>query len=150
MSLSVTELVRVIELYQAGAHYKAIARALGRDRRTILQALTRERIALRQDPPLPRTWRAGLSLAQIETLEAYQVQLDRTMAHAWSHVQRKAATVSSDTYTFASEQDYCRSVQTVDPPEQPEAVAQRVGVELTRVLLAYAERVQQRNDDAWC
>ncbi len=150
MSLSVTELVRVIELYHAGAHYKAIARALGRDRRTILQALKRERIVLRQDSPLPRHWRAGLSPVQIAELEAYQAQLDRTMAHAWSHVQRKAATVSRDTYTFASEQDYCRSVQTVVPPEAPEALAQRLGVDLTRVLLAYAERVQQHNEAAWC
>jgi hypothetical protein len=150
MSLAVTELVRVIELYQAGAHYKAIARALGRDRRTILHALKRERMVLRQDPPLPRHWRAGLSPVQIAALEAYQAQLDRTMAHAWSHLQRKAATVSSDTYTFASEQDYCHSVQTVAPPEAPEVLAQRLGVELTRVLLAYAERVQQYNDEAWC
>jgi hypothetical protein len=66
------ESLALVLLYQTGAHLEALARALGRDVRTVRKVLRQAGVQLRTDPPLPPDWRAGLPRDTVAALEAYR------------------------------------------------------------------------------
>jgi hypothetical protein len=133
----------LLRLYAAGAHVKALARALGRDERTIEAALHREGVVLRKDPPLPSAWRTGLSAASCTALETYLQACSMRLQRAWERLQQAALDVTAADYVFPSREAYEAVLQTVYPPEMPEVLAARLGIDLNRVLLAYAEWAEQ-------
>jgi hypothetical protein len=133
----------LLRLYAAGAHIKALARALGRDERTIEAALHREGVGLRADPPLPSDWRTGLPASSCRALETYLHDRHVQQQRVWERLQQTALDVTAAAYVFPSREAYEVVLQTVCPPEMPEVLAERLGIDLNRVLLAYAEWAEQ-------
>lgn len=127
------------DLYLAGAHSEALARAFGRDGRAVRTALQREKVALRQELPLPTGWQATLSLPVRHGLQHYFQQLEQQVTAAWERLQQMAVATTADTYLFAERADYDAVLDTVRPPESLPALARRLGLDLTVVLLAYAD-----------
>jgi hypothetical protein len=129
-----------VALYTAGAHSEAIAQVFGRDPRSVRATLRREGVTLRREPPLPADWRQGLPAPVQQAIAAYLAALDGVQQAAWQRVQQTALTRSPSTYVFPSLAAYQAVLATVQPPETPSALACRLGIDLTRVLLAYAAR----------
>ncbi len=138
-SLSPKESDILRDLYLAGAHSEALARAFGRDPRAVRAALRRAGIALRREPPLPTAWQATLSLPARRGLQRYLQQLEDTLRAAWERLHQVALAATTDTYVFAERADYDAVLDTVRPAEALPALARRLGLDLTVVLLAYAD-----------
>jgi hypothetical protein len=126
-------------LYLAGAHSEALGRAFGRDPRAVRAALRREGVALRREPPLPRVWDATLPLPLRQALHDYLAQLQGCAQAAWTRLDQVALEATASGHLFPSRAIYTAALVTARPPESPLEVARRVGLDLTLVLLAYAE-----------
>jgi hypothetical protein len=131
-------------LYLAGAHSEALGRAFGRDPRAVRAALRREGVALRREPPLPRVWDAALPLPLRQALHAYLAQLQGCAQAAWARLDQVALATTASGHVFPSREVYVAVLETARPPESPLDVARRLGIELTLVLLAYAEWVEEQ------
>jgi hypothetical protein len=136
-------------LYAAGAHVEVLARAVGRDPRTVQAALRREGIPLRRDPPVPRTWRADLSADTVQAIDAYLAQLQRLEEEVWQRLRHAAVDVTTAAYVFPTPETYASTLHTVEPAESVVALARRLGVDLNRVLLAYAEWAEEAETRRW-
>lgn len=142
--LPLPETLSILQLYRAGAHLEALARALGRDVRTVRKTLRQAGVALRTDPPLPTDWRTGLPRETLTALEAYGTDLGQRQRVAWQQLRQTALDTTSDCYVFASPTVYATALQTASPPESLLDLARRLDLDLTRVLLAYAAWAEQR------
>ena len=131
------------QLYAAGAHVEVLARTVGRDPRTVQAALRREGVRLRRDPPLPRDWRAGLPADTVHAIEAYLSQLQTLQHAAWQRLRQVAVEATAAAFVFPTPEAYAAALQTVDPMESVVALARRLGVELNRVLIAYADWAEE-------
>ncbi len=127
------------DLYMAGAHSEALARAFGRDIRAVRAALRREGVVLHREPPLPTAWQTTLSLPARHGLQRYLRQLQASLSAAWARLEQVALEATGETYIFADRAVYDATLDTVRPAESPVEVARRLGIDLTLVLLAYAE-----------
>jgi hypothetical protein len=137
------ESLALVLLYQAGAHLEALACALGRDVRTVRKVLRQAGVGLRTDPPLPPDWRVGLPRASVAALEAYCTAVAQWHRVVWQQIQQQASQLAPGQYGFRSPTAYTALLHAPTPLDLPEDVAARLGVDLTRVLLAYAEGVSQ-------
>jgi hypothetical protein len=137
------ESLALVLLYQTGAHLEALARALGRDVRTVRKVLRQAGVQLRTDPPLPPDWRAGLPRDTVAALEAYRTAVVQWHRTAWQQIHQQAIRPAPGQYGFASPTAYTALLQPPMPLELPEEVMARLGIDLTRVLLVYAEGVAQ-------
>ena len=126
-------------LYLAGAHSEALGRAFGRDPRAVRAALRREGVPLRREPPLPRAWHEGLSLPRRHALQDYLDQLATCAQAAWTRLDQAALDTTTTAYFFPSREVYTAALETARPRESPLEVARRLELDLTVVLLAYAE-----------
>jgi hypothetical protein len=126
-------------LYLAGAHSEALGRAFGRDPRAVRAALRREGVALRREPSLPRVWDAALPLPLRHALHDYLAQLQVCAQVVWTRLDQVALETTASGHLFPSRDVYTAVLATARPPESPLEVARRVGLDLTIVLLAYAE-----------
>jgi hypothetical protein len=133
----------LVLLYQAGAHLEALARVLGRDVRTVRKVLRQAGVRLRADPPLPLDWRAGLPRETVAALAAYRTAVARWHRTAWQQIDQQATRPAPGQYGFRSATAYTALLHPPTPLELPEDVVARLGVELTRVLLVYAEGIAQ-------
>jgi hypothetical protein len=131
-------------LYLAGAHSEALGRAFGRDPRAVRAALRREGVALRREPPLPHTWQTALTLPARHALQHYCQQLQVCYQAAWQRLAQAALTTTATGPVFSAREVYEAVLATVRPPESSLDVARRLGIELTVVLLAYAEWVEEQ------
>jgi hypothetical protein len=137
------EHLALVLLYQAGAHPEALAHALGRDVRTVRKVLRQAGVALRADPPLPSDWRAGLPRETIAALETYGMAVAQWHRATWQQIQQQTTRPASGQYGFPTLTAYTALLHPhlrIDPPEE---VAAQLGVDLTRVLLVYADGVAQ-------
>jgi hypothetical protein len=137
------ESLALVLLYQAGAHLEALARALGHDARTVRKVLRQAGIPLRADAPLPADWRAGLSREPVAALDGYRTAVAQWHRTAWQQIHQQATQPAPGQYGFRSATAYTTLLQPPTPLDLPEDVVVRLGVELTRVLLVYAEGVAQ-------
>jgi len=142
-SVGPRESLALVLLYQAGAHLEALARALGRDGRTVRKVLHQAGVRLRKDPPLPLDWRVGLPRETVAALDAYGTAVAQWHRTAWQQIHQQATQPAPGQYGFASPMAYTALLQLPTPLELPEDVGARLGVALTRVLLVYAEGVAQ-------
>ena len=142
-SVGPRESLALVLLYQAGAHLEALARALGRDARTVRKVLRQAGVPLRSDPPLPPDWRVGLPRETVAALDAYGTAVTQWHRTAWHQIQQQATRPAPGQYGFPSLTAYSALLQPPIPLECPEDVGARLGVALTRVLLVYAEGVAQ-------
>jgi hypothetical protein len=126
-------------LYLAGAHSEALGRAFGRDPRAVRAALRREGVALRREPALPPAWPTALPLPARQGLQQYVQQLQTAHQTAWQRLTQAALTHTTTGPVFPSREVYEAVLATTRPPESPLDVARRLGLELTVVLLAVAE-----------
>jgi hypothetical protein len=131
------------QLYAAGAHVEALARAVGRDPRTVQTALRREGVRLRRDPPLPRDWRAGLPADTVHAIETHLSQLQTLQHVTWQRLRQMALEVTAAAFVFPTPEAYAATLQTVGPMESVITLAHRLRVDLNRVLLAYAEWAEE-------
>jgi hypothetical protein len=131
-------------LYLAGAHSEALGRAFGRDPRAVRAALRREGVALRRESPLPRDWQTALPLPARQGLQHYCQELQACHQVAWQRLTQTALTTTATGPVFPSQEVYEAVLATARPPESPLDVARRLGVELTVVLLAAAEGLEQQ------
>ena len=131
-------------LYLAGAHSEALGRAFGRDPRAVPAALRREGVALRREPPLPHDWQAALPLPARQALQQYGQQLQACHQASWQRLTQAALTTTATGPVFPSREVYEAVLAMARPPESPLDVARRLGVELTVVLLAAAEGLEQQ------
>jgi len=137
------ESLALVLLYQAGAHLEALARAVGRDVRTVRKVLRQAGVGLRTDPPLPRDWRAGLPRETVAALDAYCTAVAQWHRTAWQQIHQRATQPAPGQYSFPSPTAYTALLHTPTPLDPLEDVAAQLGVDLTRVLLVYAEGVAQ-------
>lgn len=137
------ESLALVLLYQAGAHLEALARAIGRDARTVRKALRQAGLPLRSDPPLPPDWRTGLPRETVMALDTYRTAVAQWHRAAWQQIHRQATRPAPGQYSFPSPTAYTALLHLPTPLDAPEDVAVQLGVDLTRVLLAYAEGVAQ-------
>ena len=142
-SVGPRESLALVLLYQAGAHLEALARALGRDGRTVRKILRQAGVRLRADPPLPPDWRAGLPRETVAALDAYRTAVVQWHRTAWQQIHQQATHPAPGQYGFPSPTASTALLQPPTPLELPEDVGARLGVALTRVLLVYAEGVAQ-------
>ena len=142
-SVGPRESLALVLLYQAGAHLEALARALGRDGRTVRKVLRQAGVQLRTDPPLPPDWRVGLPRETVAALDAYGTAVAQWHRTAWQQIHQQATQPAPGQYGFPSPTAYTALLQPPTPLEFPEDVGARLGVALTRVLLVYAEGVAQ-------
>jgi hypothetical protein len=142
-SVGPRESLALVLLYQAGAHLEALARALGRDGRTVRKVLRQAGVPLRTDPPLPPDWRVGLPRETVAALDAYRTAVAQWHRTAWQQIDQQATQPAPGQYGFLSQVAYTALLQPPMPLECPEDVGARLGVALTRVLLVYAEGVAQ-------
>jgi hypothetical protein len=142
-SVGLRESLALVLLYQAGAHLEALARALGRDGRTVRKVLRQAGVRLRPDPPLPPDWRVGLPRETVAALDAYGTAVAQWHRTAWQQISQQATHTAPGQYGFPSPTAYTALLQPPTSLEIPEDVGARLGVELTRVLLVYAEGVAQ-------
>jgi hypothetical protein len=132
------ESARLRQLYLASAHLKALARAFGRDERTVVAALRREGIPLRQDLPLSTAWHVGLSTETHRALQSYFADLQQREERAWQQLLQAALEQTARGFVFASHEEYAAILRTAEPSESLEDLACRLCISLNRVLLAYA------------
>jgi hypothetical protein len=137
------ESVALVLLSQAGAHLEALARAFGRDVRTVRKVLRQAGVALRADPPLPLDWRAGLPRETVAALDAYRTAVAQWHRTAWQQIYQQATHPAPGQYGFPSMTAYRALLTLPTAVDLPEDIAARLGVDLTRVLLAYAEGADQ-------
>jgi hypothetical protein len=142
-SVGPRESLALVLLYQAGAHLEALARALGRDARTVRKVLRQAGVRLRTDPPLPPDWRMDLPRETVAALDAYRTAVAQWHRTAWQQVDQQATRPAPGQYGFPSQGAYTACLQPPMLLEGPEDVGARLGVALTRVLLVYAEGVAQ-------
>ena len=142
-SLGPRKSLALVLLYQAGAHLEALARALGRDARTVRKILRQAGVPLRMDPPLPSDWRVDLPRETVAALIAYRTAVVQWHRTAWQQIHQQATQPVPGQYGFASTTAYTALLQPLTPLELPEDVAAQLGVALTRVLLVYAEGVAE-------
>jgi len=142
--LPLSETLPLLHLYLAGAHLEALARALGRDLRTVRKTLRQAGVVLRTDPPLPTDWRADLPRETLTALRAYFTDLGQRQQVAWQQLQQGALEATPEGYVFASPIVYATALQAARPSASLLDVARRLGLDLTRVLLAYAEWADQQ------
>ena len=148
-SVGPRESLALVLLYQAGAHLEALARALGRDARTVRKVLRQAGVHLRTDPPLPPDWRADLPRETVAALDAYGTAVAQWHRTAWQQIDQQATQPAPGQYGFPSQVAYTALLQPPTSLECPEDAGARLGVALTRVLLVYAEGVAQA-DAARC
>lgn len=127
--------------YLAGAHMEALVQAFGRDRRTIRRALQRAGVSLRAERPLPPDWRTALPVPTIAAVEQALEQLQAQQQTAWQQMQGRGQDGDVPTYAFSTLATYQTLLQSAQPQESLLTLAQRLGLDPTRVLLAYAERL---------
>lgn len=137
------ESLALVLLYQAGAHLEALAGAMGRDVRTVRKVLRQAGIGLRTDPPLPHDWRIGLPRETVAALDAYRTTVAQWHRLAWQQIQQQAAQPAPGQYGFRSPTAYTALLHPTTPPDLPDDLATQLSVDLTRVLLAYAEGVAE-------
>src|SRR3989442_5663151 len=89
-SVGPRESLALVLLYQAGAHLEALARALGRDGRTVRKVLRQAGVPLRADPPLPPDWRGGLPPGTITALDADGTAVAQWHPTALQQIQQHA------------------------------------------------------------
>jgi len=142
-SVGPRESLALVLLYRAGAHLEDLARALGRDARTVRKVLRQAGVHPRTDPPLPPDWRAGLPRETVAALDAYGTTVTQWHRTAWQQIHQQATQPAPGQYGFASSTAYTALLQPPLPLECPEDVGARLGVALSRVLLVYAEGVAQ-------
>ena len=142
-SVGPRESLALVLLYQAGAHLETLVRALGRDGRTVRKVLRQAGVRLRTDPPLPPDWRVGLPRETVAALDAYRTAVAQWHRTAWQQIDQQATQPAPGQYGFPSPTAYTTLLQPPMSLELPEDVVARLGVELTRVLLVYAEGVAQ-------
>jgi len=135
------EQLGLIQWYQAGVHLEALAQAVGRDPRTVRKILRQAGVLRRHDPPLPPDWRAGLPRTTRAALEHYRQAVTQWHHTAWQQLPPYASRTTPGQYAFASPTAYTALLHPPALLEAPEDVAARLGVDLTRVLLVYAEGV---------
>jgi hypothetical protein len=137
------EHLALVLLYQAGAHLEALAHALGRDVRTVRKVLRQAGVPLRVDPPLPSDWRTDLPRETIVALEAYGVAVAQWHQAAWQQIQQQTTRPTPGQYGFPTPTVYTALLHAHPLLDPPEEVAAQLGVDLTRVLLVYADGVAQ-------
>ena len=137
------EHLALVLLYQAGAHLEALAGALRRDVRTVRKVLRQAGVPLRADPPLPSDWRTGLPRETIAALETYCMAVAQWHQAAWQQIQQQTTRPAPGQYGFPTPTAYTALLHLRPPLDLPEEVAAQLGVDLTRVLLAYADGVAQ-------
>jgi hypothetical protein len=133
----------LVLLYQAGAHLEALAGAVGRDVRTVRKVLRQAGVPLRADPPLPADWRVGLPRETVAALDAYRSAVAQWHRAAWQQIQQHTTRPAPGQYDFPSPTAYTALLQAPLSLDPPEDLAARLDVDLTRVLLAYADGVAQ-------
>jgi hypothetical protein len=69
-------------------------------------------------------------------------QLQAREKAAWQRLRQTAVDVGGATYVFPSLAAYDTVLQTVHPPEALLRLTRRLGVDVNRVLMAYAEAVE--------
>lgn len=148
MALDPREVLAIKTLFDAGAHTKALAMAFGHDQRTIRKALRRWTRRPLQEPPLYTQWRQGLSPETLAAIKKHFEQLavqEQTMFHALSTVAQD----TDDDLALPSEDAYAEVLRTAHPRESVVELAQRLHIDLTVVLLAYAEWREQTEYLQW-
>ena len=130
---------RMVALYAAGGHVKALARAFARDERTVEATLRREGVLLRQDPPIQSDWRQGLTPDALAALQTYFTALETCEQEAWDAIKRTAQAQTAQGFVFENQEVCEELMRAAQPPEPIERLAERLGVDLNRILLAYAE-----------
>lgn len=131
------EVASLLRLADAGAHPDVLAQLFGRDPRTIRAVLTQAGVPYLPHTPLPHNWRAGLPPATTAAILAYVAQLRAEEQAAWQRLRQTALTRTADTYTFPSAAAYVAALQTAQPPDSLLLLSRRLGVDVTRILLAY-------------
>src|SRR3989442_1016088 len=94
-SVGPRESLALVLLYQAGAHLEALARALGRDGRTVRKVLRQAGVRLRTDPPLPPDWRRDLPRETVAALDAYRTAVAQWHRTAWQQIDQQAPNAHS-------------------------------------------------------
>jgi hypothetical protein len=135
--LALREAMCLVALYTDGAAIEALARVAQRDVRTVRKILRQAGVALRQDSPLPTDWRDGIPPAARATLQTYFTDLGERQQAAWRQVEQEAVAVTADSYALPTPTVYAAVWHTAQPPETLPALAHRLGLDLTCVLLAY-------------
>jgi hypothetical protein len=75
-------------------------------------------------------------------LHDYLAQLHGCAQAAWTRLNQVALETTASGHLFPSREVYTAALETARPLESPLDVARRLGIELTLVLLAYAEWVE--------
>jgi hypothetical protein len=148
MALDPREATAMKALFDAGAHTKALAIAFGHDQRTIrkmLRSWTREPI---KEPPLYTRWQRGLSADTQAAIQGYFQQLSLHEQTALRRL-RSATHTTDDTLAFPSQHAYDEILEIAQPHESLVALAQRLNVDLSMILLAYAEWREQTEYLQW-
>jgi hypothetical protein len=135
--LALREAMCLVALYTEGAAIEAIACVMQRDVRTVRKILRQAGAVLRQDTPLPTDWWTGIPPAARATLQTYFTDLGQRQQAAWHQVEQQAVTVTADTYVLHTPTAYAAVWHTAQPSETLPALARRLGLDLTAVLLAY-------------
>ncbi|MGE3540215.1 MAG: hypothetical protein AB7N91_22600 [Candidatus Tectimicrobiota bacterium] len=133
------EVTCLLQLAAAGAHPAVLAQVLGRDLRTIRTVLAQAGIRPRSRMPLPADWRHGLSPAIITAIRAYVAHLRAQEQASWQQLQHTAVDRAAATYRFPTPEAYTTVLHAAQPTETPLLLAQRLRVDINRILLACAE-----------
>jgi hypothetical protein len=136
------EVAGLTQLAAAGAHPEILAQVFGRDPRTIRAVLAQAGVQPRLSAPPPADWRRELPPATVAAVHAYVAQLHAREQAAWKRLRQAAVDVGGATYVFPSLAAYDTVLQTVQPPEALLRLTRRLGVDVNRVLMAYAEAAE--------
>jgi hypothetical protein len=86
----------------------------------------------------------ALPLPARQGLQQYVQQLQACHQAAWQRLTQTALTTTAPGPVFPSREAYEAVLATARPPESPLDVARRLGLDLTVVLLAAAEGLEQQ------
>jgi hypothetical protein len=132
------EVQSLTQLAAAGAHPEVLAVVFGRDPRTIRAVLQQAGVPCPPGITLPKDWRTGLLPTTITAIRRYIAQLRAQEQAAWQRLRQATVEQTAATYTFPSPAVYTAVLQTVQPPEALLLLSRRLGVDVNRILLAYA------------
>jgi hypothetical protein len=79
----------------------------------------------------------------VHAIETYLSQLQTLQHVTWKRLRQIALEVTAAAFVFPTPEAYAAALETVDPMESVVALASRLGVDLNRVLLAYAEWAEE-------
>lgn len=133
------EVACLLQFAAAGARPEVLAEVLGRDPRTIRTVLAQAGVRVLPGASLPADWRSGLSPATITAIRTYVIDFRAQEQRAWQQLRQAAVDSLAAIYHFPSLESYTAALHAAALPESPLLLAQRLGVDVNRILLACTE-----------